>query len=123
MHARFGVFFGGEVEERDELPLVLDRTRQSIGVRLDFASVPTTALRVTWELEKPVVTKSGKPQGTVVDYGEASTRPGEAQLDLPLAFRQGDHPGAWRVRVALDGRKVLERGFKVIAVSDAPSEP
>jgi len=122
VRARFGVFFGGEVQERTEVPLVLDRTRQTIGVRLEFATPPTTVARVTWELEKPVASKSGKPAGTVVDYGEARTRPGEAVLDVPLSFRQGDRAGAWHVRVALDGKSVLDRAFKVIPASDAPSE-
>jgi len=122
VRARFGVFFGGELQEREEVPLILDRTRQTIGIRLEFASAPTSTARITWELEKPVASKRGRPPGTVVDYGEARTRPGEALLDLPLAFRQGDRPGAWRVRVALDGQRVLERDFKVIPASDAPSE-
>jgi hypothetical protein len=120
VHARFGVFFGGDVQERDEVPLIFDRTRQSIGIRLDFASPPTSAERVTWELEKPAAGK--KAEGTVVDYGEARTRPGEAVLDVPLAFRQGDRTGSWRVRVALDGKRILERAFKVVPATDAANE-
>ncbi|HTQ07499.1 MAG TPA: hypothetical protein VMI54_26765 [Polyangiaceae bacterium] len=122
VHARFGVFFGGQIEERDEIPLVLDRARQSLGIRLEFAAAPTAPERVSWELEKPRATKTGASLGSIVDYGEARTRPGEPVLDVPLAFREGDRPGAWRVRVALDGKNVLDRGFKVIPASEAPSE-
>ena len=122
VHARFGVFFGGQVQERTEIPLVFERARQSIGVRLEFAEPPRTPERVTWELEKPHASKKGASLGSIVDYGEARTRTGEAVLDVPLAFRPGDQPGTWRVRVALEGRNVLDRGFKVIPASDPPGE-
>jgi hypothetical protein len=118
---RFGVFFGGEVQEREKIPLVVDRARQSIGIRLEFASPPGSEQNVRWELDKPAPGKS--PEGArVVAYGEAKTRPGAAVLDLPLAFQAGDRPGAWRVRVALDGKRVLDRPFTVTPASEAPTE-
>jgi hypothetical protein len=119
--ARFGVFFGGQIQEREEIPLVVDRARQTIGVRLEFSTPPTNESRVTWELEKPRAGK-GKALGTVVDYGEAHTRPGEPVLDVPLAFRDDDRPGAWHVRVALDGKSVLDRAFKVVPPADTPAD-
>jgi hypothetical protein len=119
--AHFGVFFGGQIQERAEIPLVLDRARQSIGLRLEFAAPPRSESRVTWELEKPHAGE-GKTINTVVDYGEARTRPAEAVLDVPLAFREGDRPGAWRLRVALDGKSVLDRAFKVVSPADAPAD-
>lgn len=122
VHARFGVFFGGQVQEREEIPLIVDRARQSIGIRLEFENPPAAPERVTWELEKPRFTKSGASLGSVVDYGEARTRAGEPVLDVPLAFRDTDRPGAWRVRVALEGKNVLDRPFKVIPAGDAPGE-
>ncbi len=118
---RFGVFFGGQVQEREKIPLVVDRARQSIGIRLEFASPPTTEQTVRWELEKPAPGKS--PDGArVVAYGEAKTRPGAAVLDLPLAFQAADRPGAWRVRVSLEGKRVLDRPFTVTPASDALTE-
>ncbi len=115
VRARFGVFFGGQVQEREAVPLILDRARQNLGIRLEFEEPPTAPARVSWELEKPGTNdKGGKSQGSVVDYGEARTRPGEPVLDVPLAFRAGDRPGAWRIRVALDGKSVLDRAFKVV---------
>ena len=122
VHARFGVFFGGQVQEREEIPLVFDRARQSIGVRLEFATPPASEARVSWELEKPRPGKGKATSGTVVDYGEARTRPGGPVLDVPLAFSDGDRPGAWRVRVALDGKNVLDRAFQVVPPADAPNE-
>jgi hypothetical protein len=118
---RFGVFFGGQVQEREKIPLVVDRARQTIGIRLEFASPPVTEQNVRWELDKPAPGKT--PDGArVVAYGEVKTRPGAAVLDLPLAFQAADRPGAWRIRVALDGRRVLDRPFTVTPASDASAE-
>jgi hypothetical protein len=121
VHARFGVFFGGQIQERAEIPLVFDRARQTIGVRLEFSTPPASAGRVSWELEKPHPGK-GKNLGDVVEYGTARTRPGEPVLDIPLAFREGDRTGRWRIRVALDGKNVLDRAFEVVPATNAPMD-
>jgi hypothetical protein len=116
--ASFGVFFGGELQEREEIPLILDRARQSIGVRVHFREPPASAQEVSWELEKP---GSGKDAGTgSVDYGAARTRPGEPVLDIPLAFRPGDRLGNWRIRVSYGRQSLLDRGFRVVTPSAAP---
>ena len=119
VRASFGVFFGGQVQERKELPLVLDRTRQAHGIRLDFRDPPERPLRVTWEVEKPAGAKN-EDGGTITDYGETRTRVGEERLEIPLAFRATDRPGAWRVRVSVAERVVLDRAFEVIAPGPVP---
>jgi hypothetical protein len=121
VHVRFGVFFGGEVQEREQIPLVVDRARQAIGLRLEFSEPPALAQRVSWELDKPAGKKPGDP-ARVVAYGEAKTRVGEAVLDVPLAFQPTDRPGSWRVRVALDDKRVLDRPFSVVPASEAASD-
>jgi hypothetical protein len=121
VRASFGVFFGGQVQEREELPLVLDRTRQTHGIRLDFRDPPERALRVTWEIEKPAGAKN-EDGGTITDYGETRTRIGEERLEIPLAFRATDRPGAWRVRVSVAERVVLDRAFEVVQKAP-PSRP
>jgi hypothetical protein len=113
LDARFGIFFGGQVQEREELPLVLDRTRQSHGIRLDFREPPERPLRVAWEIEKPSTEKL-EDAGKLVEYGEFKTRAGESRLEIPLAFRATDRPGSWRVRVTVAERVVLDRAFRVV---------
>ena len=120
--AKFGIFFGGQVEEREELPLVLDRTRQSHGIRLDFREPPERALRVTWEIEKPAVSKL-EDGGKLVEYGETKTRIGEERLEIPLTFRPTDRAGPWRVRVTVADRAVLDRAFRVVPPGPGPREP
>jgi hypothetical protein len=119
LDAKFGVFFGGEVQERDELPLVLDRTRQSHGIRLEFREPPERPLRVAWEIEKPQASKL-EDAGKLVEYGETRARVGEGRLEIPLSFRATDRPGAWHVRVTVDERVVIERRFKVVPAEPAP---
>jgi hypothetical protein len=119
LDAKFGIFFGGQVQEREELPLVLDRTRQSHGIRLDFRDPPERALRVAWEIEKPGASKLADA-GMLVEYGETKTRVGETRLEIPLAFRPTDRTGAWRVRVTVAERTVLDRAFRVVPPGPAP---
>ncbi len=119
LDARFGVFFGGQVQEREELPLVLDRTRQSHGIRLDFREPPERAQRVAWEIEKPSTEKL-EDAGKLVEYGETRTRVGESRLEIPLTFRPSDRPGGWHVRVTVDERVVLDRAFRVVPPGPAP---
>jgi hypothetical protein len=119
VRASFGVFFGGQVQERKELPLVLDRTRQAHGIRLDFRDPPERPLRVTWEVEKPAGAKNDDG-GKVTDFGETRTRVGEARIEIPLAFRATDRPGAWHVRVSVAERVVLDRAFEVVPAAPTP---
>jgi hypothetical protein len=111
--AHFGVLFGGQVQEREEIPLVHDRSRLALLVRVEWAEPPETAARVHWELAQPANPKDADA-GSRVAYGDARARPGESMLDIPLAFKPGDRPGPWRVRVEVDGRPVLERPFQVV---------
>ena len=114
--ARFGVLFGGQIQERQEIPLILDRSRLALVVRVEWAEPPETAERVHWELAQPANPKDADA-GSLVAYGDARARPGEPELDIPLAFRPGDKPGPWRVRVEVEGRPVLERPFRVVPAS------
>jgi len=121
VEAHFGVFFGGQLQEREKVPLIVERARQTIGIRLEFASAPSAEQSVRWELEKPAPGKANDG-ARVVAYGEAKTRVGAPVLDVPLAFESSDRPGAWRVRVELDGKRVLDRPFTVTPANEAPSE-
>lgn len=111
--AHFGVLFGGQIQEREEIPLVLDRSRLALVVRVRWAEPPETAERVHWELAQPANPKDADA-GSIVAYGDVRARPGEPTLDVPLAFKPGDKPGPWRVRVEVEGRPVLERPFRVV---------
>lgn len=115
--AAFGVFFGGQIQDRNELPFELDQTKQRIGIRVEFRTPLASAVPVAWEIARPLSSKS-KAKGDaaidqVVEVGEASARVGESRLDVPLSLRQGQVLGNWHVRVKVDGRQVIDRDVLV----------
>ena len=114
--AAFGIFFGGQIQDRKELPFELDPAKQSVGVRLDFRAPLAQPVVVAWEIARPMAGKSGKlasPLEQVVELGEVRARVGESRLDVPLLLRQGQTLGTWHVRVNVDGRAVIDRDVLV----------
>lgn len=119
IHAEFGIFYGGQVQQRDEIPLSLDAARQRQGFRLTLSPPPQQALEVRWELGKPgqgrrVPDSQGRrARPRSVQLGRAHFRAGEAVFEQALAFLPDDPLGLWNIRVLLGDRVVLERPFVV----------
>jgi len=115
----FGVFYGGQVQERQEIPFELDRTRQVHGFRLELQPPPEHPLEVRWELGLPGsgrVVKDGqgrKARARRAQVGTARWRPGEAQFEQALAFSAGDPLGLWNMRVLVGSQVVIDRPFWV----------
>ena len=110
--AKFGVFFGGQVQELKELPKQLDPARQRHGFRLTFAAPLTHDVPVAWEVSLPATDKSA-PRPALV--GEATAKLGQSVFDVPLAFRPSDPLGAWHAKVTADNIVVIDRDFTVVA--------
>ncbi|MEO8182731.1 MAG: hypothetical protein ABI895_28185 [Deltaproteobacteria bacterium] len=119
VQAEFGLFYGGQIQHRQELPLELDRTRQLQGFRLRRKPPLDPTLTVRWELGKA---GAGRPQkdsrgrkaaARRVQLGEAQWRPGEAVFEQSLPFAPGDPPGLWNLRVRCGDRLVLDQPFVV----------
>ena len=122
--AKFGVFFGGQVQELKEIAKELDPARQKHGIRLTFRAPLERAVVVAWELTLPASEKQPGPRAALV--GQASAQAGESQLDVPLAFRPTDPLGSWHIKVSVDGQPVIDRDFTVVApppVAKAASKP
>lgn len=114
--AAFGVFFGGQIQDRKELPFELDKAKQRIGIRVEFKAPLARSMPVAWEIARPLSAKASKGDAAVdqvVEVGEAAARVGEKQFDVPLLLRQGQVLGTWHVRVKVDGRSVLDRDVLV----------
>ena len=114
--ASFGVFFGGQIQDRTELPFELDPAKEQIGVRVDFRAPLTRAVPVAWEIARPASMKAKKSDAggdQIVEVGEAAGRVGEKRLDIPLSLRQGQVLGTWHVRVKVDARVVIDRDVLV----------
>ncbi len=113
--AAFGVFFGGQIQDRKELPFELDPAKQQQGFRVDFRQPLAAATPVHWEVARPVSAKNPKLEaGTAVtEIGDANVRAGETRLDAPVLFRQGQVLGVWHVRLSVAARVVLDRDVLV----------
>lgn len=117
-HAAFGIFFGGQVQEREEIPFQLDRAKQTQGFHIDFSEPPAKELVVGWELEVPAQRKPvrpGAPSGSdrIVRLGDARARAGEPRFDQVLQFQAGDPLGTWKIKVTVEGQTVIDRSFLV----------
>jgi hypothetical protein len=118
LRAEFGVFYGGQVQERQEIPLVLDRKQQLQGFRLQRTPPPAEPLPVRWEISKPGTGRRLRsPRGFEaqrrVQSGQAEWRPGEPVFEQALPFSAGDPVGLWNLRVLYGDRAVLDRPFLV----------
>jgi hypothetical protein len=115
----FGVFYGGQIQERDEIPFELDPSRQRLGFRLTLSPPPATPVEVRWELGRPgagrrVADGQGrKARPRTVQLGRAHFRAGEPVLEQLVAFSPGDPAGLWNMRVLLGERVVIDRPFLV----------
>ncbi len=114
--AAFGVFFGGQIQDRTELPFELDRAKQSCGIRVDFRAPLARSVRLAWEIARPLSAKASKGDAgpdQVTEVGEVAARVGERRLDVPVLLRQGQVLGSWHVRVKVDDRTVIDRDVLV----------
>jgi hypothetical protein len=114
--AAFGVFFGGQIQDRKELPFELDPAKQEQGIRLDFRAPLTRGVPIAWEIARPASAKAAKSDAGVeqiVEVGSATARVGESRLDVPISLRQGQVLGTWHVRVKVEARVVIDRDVLV----------
>lgn len=112
--AELGVFWGGQVQQRQRIPFELDRTRQTVGFRLDFSRPLPRELGVAWEIERPGLGRS-LDGGTarVTELGQARAPAGSTRFEQVVPLRPGDPLGSWAFRVSVEGEQVLERTLDV----------
>lgn len=114
--AEFGVLYGGDIQDRAQIPLKLPPERQAIGLRVHFPRPLQRDALISWEFERPT-RLPGRDSGVLyaAELGEQRVPAGETRFDAPLRFRKDDPLGTWRIRIRVDGRVILERDFEVIA--------
>jgi hypothetical protein len=104
-YAAYGVFFGGQIQERQEIPFTLDRTKQRQGFRVDFRGPLATAQAIKWEIDRP----GPRGQGRKVVMGEALAKAGVTTFERELPFAPGDPLGTWNVRVTVGDEAAVDR--------------
>ena len=117
--AELGVFFGGQVQERTEIPFTLDRNRQTQGFRLTFHQALSRRVEIRWEIDRP----GPRGRGRAVELGDSQARPGMAVFDQEIAFKPGDPLGNWKLRVFVDGEVALDRSLVIYDPDTSKREP
>jgi hypothetical protein len=119
---KLGVFFGGQVEERRELPFELDPAKQTQGFRVEFSQPLATDTDVEWRVDMPnpdarrrrsKANADPPPSPTQTLSGKDIARAGEKTLDHVLVFHPGDPLGLWNVRVVVRDKVVIDRPVEV----------
>jgi hypothetical protein len=122
-NAQFGVFFGGQIQERREIPFELDRGKQTLGFRIDFPAPLPRDVPVEWQISAPVTGKRKKvapgasTEAPVVPPPKLSAsdvaRTGESRFERTTPLEAGDPTGLWNIRVVAGGRVVIDRPYEV----------
>jgi hypothetical protein len=107
--AEFGIFFGGQVQERESIPFTVDRGKQLQGFRIEFREPLDRPAKLRWEIDRP----RSKRRGRLVELGRADARVGLDRFDQELPFSPGDVLGTWNIRVLVDDQIVIDRPFEV----------
>jgi hypothetical protein len=116
--AEFGIFYGGQVQERDAIPFELNRAKQRIGFRVVFAAPLADATQVQWELSRPGKRDArqlpvSRPDRRVTEFGSATLPAGEQRFEQELPLRPGDPLGLWNLRVVATDQVLIDRPFTV----------
>ena len=114
--AAFGVFFGGQVQERNEIPFEIDRRKQTQGLRVDFRAPLARDVPVRWEWDRPAPRGKRPTASTrVTELGNGTAPKGSQRFETQLELAPGDPLGEWNVRLFVDDRLVLDQRFLVFS--------
>ena len=121
--AKFGVFFGGQIEERRDIPFELDPSKQTQGFRIDFGTPLAKDAEIAWTIDMPGGAQTAKPARTKNALhaeahrksisGRATVRAGLSRFDQVTPFEPGDPLGLWNARVIVGGKVLIDRPFEV----------
>lgn len=115
--AHFGVFFGGQVQQRLEIPLSPDPTQNTQGIRLEFRSPLPQATQITWDLDYPNARNGPRGPGSAPrsTRTETATVPaGADRFEQLLTLDPASMPGTYNLRVTLGEELALDRCFRVV---------
>jgi hypothetical protein len=114
--AQFGLFFGGQIQQRIEIPFELDSTRQTQGFRLVFDRPIPRPTTVEWSLNYPTLRSGhrGPSNAPRAERTDRATLPqGADRFEQMLTLRPTDVFGTYDIRVQLDDDIVLDRSFRL----------
>jgi hypothetical protein len=104
----FGVFFGGQIQERAELP-VSPLHPPLLGFRVQFREPLTDAHHIEYEIVRP-----GPNGRRVTEVRTAEVPLGQAHFDGRVEIGPNIPYGTWNVRVVCDGVAVVDRALLLL---------
>lgn len=113
--AEFGVMFGGQCQERVEIPFELDATKQALGFVIELKQPSASALPIHWELAKPGPPVNGLANALTrrTELFDTVLPAGQREFTQPVRFSPGDQLGTWNFRVLIDNHIAIDRPFWV----------
>lgn len=116
VEAQFGLFFGGQIQQRSVLSIDTNASVQPLGFRLLFEAPVTHPTDIEWTLDFPAA-KAGPRGPSNVPRGERTDRvvlpKGAEQFEQLVRLRSTDVPGTYNVRIKVDADTVLDRPFRL----------
>jgi hypothetical protein len=115
--AQFGLFFGGQIQQRIELPYELDSTRQTQGFRLTFREPAKRPIPIEWTLNYPKAPTGPRGPGNAprAERTERVTLPaGADRFEQLLTLQPTDAPGTYNLRILVDGEVAMDRPFLLV---------
>jgi hypothetical protein len=110
--------YGGQIQERQEIPFELDQSKQQIGFRIELKEPMTEPVEVKWELSKPgnrapTGSTVSRPEGRVTKLQSATLPAHQSRFEQLVELRPGDPLGLWNIRVTLGQTVLIDRPFVV----------
>lgn len=115
--AEFGIFFGAQIQQRQDIPLEPDESRQQQGFRIRFAKPTLRPLTVSWEVDYPTARTGTRGPGNAgrAQRKESTQLPtGVDRFEQKLTLSIKDIPGTWNIRVLVENEVVLDRPFRLV---------
>jgi hypothetical protein len=112
-----GIFFGGQLQNRTEWPLVIDTARQSQGFRIKFRRILAKPARVSWEITRsssPSPKRNATHNESATEKFSATVPQGTDRFDQLIQFSENDRFGVWKLRIAVDDTPVWNHPVHVI---------
>lgn len=116
--AEFGVLFGGQVQERSEIPFELDASKQTLGFVIALGRPLPKPSTLHWEVSKPgplPASRVPNPIDRRIELFDAPVAAGQTLIQRSVRLEPGDSLGLWNLRVTLGDQLAIDRSFMVVA--------
>lgn len=123
--AKFGIFFGSQLQQRKAIPFIPGNHKQQQGFRINFNEKRPRTSHVEWEVDYPTKRLGQRGPGNApraIRKGQAEIPQGVDWFEQRIELLPTDSLGTWNIRVRVDGELVLDRPFRVVPEGTANTD-